>query len=127
MKQIFFFVLLLFINNCKQSVNEQTKSEIDEHSGIPFYTMKTSNHIDFVDAKYQKNGFVILDNLNGDVFPSYSYFDSSIGAFSVSYIGKTRNAQYFWDVLNPSGYFSNYKNPEDTNAQNSKNIKNSIN
>ena len=127
MKQIFFFVLLLFISNCKQSVNEQKKSEINKHSEIPLYTTKTSNHIDFLDAKYQKNGFVILDNLNGDLFPSYSYFDSSIGAFSVSYIGKTRNAQYFWDVLNPSGYFSNYKNPEDTNAQNSKNIKNSIN
>lgn len=125
-KQLFFCFLLLFISNCKQSIKEQ-KPDINKQSKTRTYAKEISNQIDFLDTKYQKNGLTILDNLTGDLYPSYSYFDKSIGSFSVNYIGKTYNAQYFWDIHNPSGYFLKYKNPEDIEAQNSKNIKNAFN
>ena len=82
--------------------------------------------INFLDKKFQQNGFSVPDDLNGDLYPSYNYSDNKIGVFSVNYIGKNNKIQYFWDVKNPSGYFSKFSSPEDKEAQNSKNIKNAF-
>lgn len=125
MKQIFFCLLLIFISNCKNSTNEAVyntskKSEI-------IFKKDTKKQIDFLDIKYQKNGFSVPDDLNGDLYPSYSYFDKSIGVFSVNYIGKDNNTRYYWNINNPKGYFSNKNNFSENSANNSSAIKQATN
>ncbi|MDR2236625.1 MAG: hypothetical protein LBE92_10915 [Chryseobacterium sp.] len=66
--------------------------------------------INFLDKKYQSNGLFIPDY--SPSFPSYTYSDKKVGIFSVNYIGKTSQAQQYWDINNKNGYFSKYQNPE---------------
>lgn len=81
------------------------------------------NYINFLDAKYQTNGFFIPDISNP--YPTYTYSDKKIGVFSVEFIGKKYETQYFWSPNNSKGYFSKSSNPENE-AQNSNAIKNLI-
>ena len=79
--------------------------------------------INFLDVKYQSNGFFIPDSPNP--YPTYSYSNKKTGIFSVDFIGKTDETQYFWNFNNSKGYFSKSNNTE-SDAQNSKAIKNHI-
>lgn len=81
------------------------------------------NYINFLDAKYQTNGFFIPDISNP--YPTYTYSDKKIGVFSLDFIGKKYETQYFWNPNNSKGYFSKSTNPENE-AQNSNAIKNLI-
>lgn len=125
MKHIFFCVALLFVSGCKQSIKEPTvinKKNVE-------ITSKTESYqqIDFLDKKYQENGLTIPDDLNGDLYPSYSYYDKSIGTFSVNYIGKNDESRYYWNIKNPEGYFSNNQNNPESSAKNSSAIKQATN
>ncbi|RKE77263.1 hypothetical protein [Chryseobacterium sp. AG363] len=84
---------------------------------------KRDNDINFLNVKYQTNGFFIPDISNP--YPTYTYSDKKIGVFSVDFIGKTDETQYFWNPNNSRGYFSKSANLEN-DAQNSKAIKNLI-
>ncbi|WP_449400457.1 hypothetical protein [Chryseobacterium wanjuense] len=108
---IFFFLL-----SCKgQKENEQInihkisiKGQIKNNNNNNNNNNKDKKSpINFLDKKYQKNGFSIPDDINGNLYPSYSYFDKSIGSFSVNYIGKNERIQYFWNVENEKGFFQN--------------------
>lgn len=117
MKNIIFFVLLLFtITICQGQVNEQ-ESHIAKKKVVSEQRLK----IDFLDKKYQKNGYYINDDINGNLYPSYSYYDKKIGSFSVNYIAKSLVKQNFWNINNKDGFFSKYRNPED-GSHDSKNI-----
>ena len=125
MKQIFFCFLMLFVINCKQSTKEATT---DTNKKSETISIEKPNHqIDFLNIKYQKNGLSIPDDLNGDLYPSYSYFDKVIGTFSVNYIGKNYNIRNYWDINNPKGYFSISKNIPENAANNSMAIMQAIN
>lgn len=42
--------------------------------------------------------------------PSYDYYDKKLAAFiTINFTGKTEQEKMYWDVDNPSGYFSYYK------------------
>lgn len=125
MKYIFFCLALLFLSNCKQSIKEP--QAIDKKLSEITYKTESNKQIDFLDKKYQKNGFSIPDDLYGDLYPSYSYFEKSVGAFSVNYIGKNDDTRYYWHIKNPKGYFSNGQNNPESSANNSSAIKQSIN
>lgn len=84
---------------------------------------KRDNDINFLDTKFQATGFFIPDISNP--YPTYTYSDKKIGVFSVDFIGKTDETQYFWNPNNSRGYFSKSANLEN-DAQNSKAIKNLI-
>ncbi|WNI36618.1 hypothetical protein [Chryseobacterium sp. SG20098] len=84
---------------------------------------KRDNDINFLDVKFQATGFFIPDISNP--YPTYTYSDKKIGVFSVDFIGKTDETQYFWNPNNSRGYFSKSANLEN-DAQNSKAIKNLI-
>lgn len=99
------------INASKTSKNEAQKKEFSEELGT----------INFLDPKYQKSGFSIPDNVNGNLYPLYSYYDKSLGSFSVNFIGENYDTQYFWNIDNKNGFFSKYSNPE-KGAYDSKNI-----
>lgn len=129
MKHIFFCIALLFLSNCKQSIKEPTvinKKNVEITSKTESY-QQIDQQIDFLDKKYQENGLTIPDDLNGDLFPSYSYYDKSIGAFSVNYIGKNDETRYYWNIKNPKGYFSNSQNNPESSANNSSAIQQAIN
>lgn len=121
MKNIIFFVLLLTATICQGQTNEQ-KSSIAVRE-VVFEKDKKDQclKIDFLDKKYQKNGYSVNDDINGNLYPSYSYYDKKIGSFSVNYISKSLIKQNFWNVDNKKGFFSKYKNPED-GSHDSKNI-----
>lgn len=125
MKQILFCLLLILINDCKNS----TKNEVGNTSEITEMIPKkeVNKQINFLDIKYQKNGFSVPDDLDGDLYPSYSYFDKSIGVFSVNYIGKNSDIRYYWNINNPKGYFSNKNDFSENLANNSSAIKQVIN
>ncbi|MDR3025163.1 hypothetical protein [Chryseobacterium sp.] len=109
MKQIFILTILLVLNSC----NGQTQDKIDSPNKKSIITNNNYTKINFLDEKYKKNGFSISDNLTGDLYPSYSYLDKNVGAFSVNFIGKDKEAQYYWNINNPNGYFSKAGNPID--------------
>jgi hypothetical protein len=63
--------------------------------------------VDFLDKKYQENGFVLPDTSKTvRTYPSYLSSDE-FGVFSVNYIGKTGNEQFFWEADYMFGFFSN--------------------
>ncbi len=66
--------------------------------------------IDFLDEKYQTSGYILPDNAPS--FPSYYYFDKSLGVFGVNYIGKSDLIQDKWSVSNSTSYFSQFKDLE---------------
>ncbi|WP_336703327.1 hypothetical protein [Chryseobacterium indologenes] len=105
MKPFFLLILILFFYGCKGQKEENVSS------------------INFLDNKYQVNGFFIPDISNP--YPTYTFSDKKMGIFSVDFIGKTDETQYFWSINNSKGYFSKSTNPEN-DAQNSKAIKNHI-
>ncbi|MDR4891085.1 MULTISPECIES: hypothetical protein [unclassified Chryseobacterium] len=82
-----------------------------------------NDYINFLDTKYQSTGFFIPDISNP--YPTYTYSDKKMGVFSVDFIGKSNETQYFWSPNNSKGFFSKSTNPEN-DAQNSKAIKNLI-
>lgn len=62
--------------------------------------------VDFLDKKYQENGFVLPDTSKTvRTYPSYLSSDD-LGVFSVNYIGKTGNEQFFWEADYMFGFFS---------------------
>ena len=125
MKNLIICLMLLVLSSC----NGQKKEEI-KIVNKKLTSQKTIKEIEipinFLDKKYQQNGFSVPDDLNGDLYPSYNYSDKKIGIFSVNFVGKSDKIQYFWNVKNPSGYYSKFSSPEDKEAQNSKNIKNAF-
>lgn len=62
--------------------------------------------VDFLDKKYQENGFVLPDTSKTvRTYPSYLSSDD-LGVFTVNYIGKTGNEQFFWEADYMFGFFS---------------------
>lgn len=125
MKKIFFILLAISLQNCNGQ--DKNKSKIQNQISKEEKTEQNSTNepqINFLEEKYQKGGFNIPDTPNP--YPTYSFSDSKIGAFTVDYIGKTNNIQDFWNVNNTKGYFSKYSNPED-GANKSDDIKKGIN
>lgn len=123
MKKIIFLILLVSLQSCdgQEKKSEKTKTVTEDKK----YQIKNIDSvIDFLDKKYQTQGFVIPDTPNPS--PSYSYLDKKIGGFTVNYIGKTKQLQYFWNVSNANGYFSKFQNPEDA-ASKSNDIRKHIN
>ncbi|KMQ69263.1 hypothetical protein ACM39_03980 [Chryseobacterium sp. FH2] len=124
MKQIIICILLLVLNSCNGQKKEEI--QIENKKSTSLNNKKVLEiPIDFSDKKYQQNGFSVPDDLNGDLYPSYGYFDKSIGSFSVNYIGKNYDTQYLWNIDNPTGFFSKY-NIDGSDAQNSLLIKQAI-
>lgn len=122
-------IILILLAATLQSCNGQEKNKTQEaKTTIVPHKPETSNEkegsIDFLDIKYQSNGFFIPDN--PDPYPTYSFSDKKTGIFSVDFIGKTNEIQNFWNSSNKNGYFSKTDNPEKT-AQDSKAIKTRIN
>ncbi|MDR6464966.1 hypothetical protein [Chryseobacterium sediminis] len=106
-------ILIFFFYGCKGQKDENVSAiNIDKYSSI-----------NFLDNKYQVNGFFIPDIPNP--YPTYTYSDKKRGIFSVDFIGKNDETQYFWSINNSKGYFLKSTNPEN-DSQNSKAIKNLI-
>lgn len=106
-------VLILLFFDCKGQ-KEKTASAIN---------IENLFSINFLHAKFQSTGFFIPDTSNP--YPTYTYSDKKIGVFSVDFIGKTDETQYFWNPNNSKGYYSKSTKPEN-DSQNSKAIKNHI-
>lgn len=108
MKSIFAFLLLVVLANCNGQESKKPEP-INKTKTQERKTLKTGSHntsaINFFDDKYKKAGYYIPDNLNGETYPMYSYMDQNIGAFSVNYIGKTKEEQDFWSIYNYNGFF----------------------
>jgi len=119
MNKIFFIIIAIIT---LQSCNGQEKNK-SQNSKTTKITVQDDNTINFLDVKYQETGFFIPDISNP--YPTYTYSDKKIGIFSVDFIGKTDETQYFWNPSNLKGYYSKSTNPEN-DAQNSKAIKNLI-
>ncbi|MBP1165170.1 hypothetical protein JOE44_002054 [Chryseobacterium sp. PvR013] len=121
-----FLIVIAFVT--LQSCNGQEKNKVQNSKKIDNsqkvqITNLDENSINFLDAKYQATGFFIPDISNP--YPTYTYSDKKMGVFSVDFIGKSNEAQYFWSPNNSKGFFSKSNNPEN-DAQNSKAIKNLI-
>ncbi|MDH5034371.1 hypothetical protein [Chryseobacterium cucumeris] len=119
MNKIFFIIIAIVT---LQSCNGQEKNK-SQNSKTTEIIVQNHNTINFLDAKFQATGFFIPDISNP--YPTYTYSDKKIGVFSVDFIGKTDENQYFWNPNNSRGYFSKSANLEN-DAQNSKAIKNLI-
>ncbi|WP_294248234.1 hypothetical protein [uncultured Chryseobacterium sp.] len=119
MKLILIYIALLILGSCNGQTSEQVKHPIEK---MKLINKKNDSRINFLAQKYQINGFSVSDNLKGDLYPSYSYFEKNIGAFSVNFIGKNKQEQYYWNINNITGYFSQKENPYKL-AENSKEIK----
>ncbi|MCT2408065.1 hypothetical protein NZD88_10990 [Chryseobacterium antibioticum] len=121
-------ILIILLAFVLQSCNGQEKNKIESAKKV-VNTKRNEipngdeSSINFLDSKYQTNGFFIPDNVNS--YPTYSYSDKEMGVFSVDFIGKKSETQYFWNFNNSKGYFSKSTSPEN-DAQNSKAIKNLI-
>lgn len=101
---IYLFPLLVLIISC----NGQEKKDNSLHERRQNIKKDTlSETINFLDLKYQKEGYSIPDNLTDNLNPSYSFFDINVGGFTVDYIGKTKKERDFWDIKNSSDYFNN--------------------
>lgn len=125
--QILLCTLFFSVINCKgQNDNERINNidSIKKSNSKLISKHDDSFNINFLDKKYQINGFHLPDN--APPYPSYSYSDDKIGVFSVDYIGKTTEIQNFWDVGNKKGYFSKFKIPQEA-AYLSKEIKGYLN
>lgn len=119
MHKIIIYLFPLLIISCNGQ--EKKDSSLNERrQNIKKDTLSES--INFLDLKYQKEGYSISDNLTGNLNPSYSFFDINIGGFTVDYIGKTKIERDFWNVKDSSGYFNN-DFPENE-AKNSNRIRN---
>lgn len=119
MKHILLYMALLILGSCNGQTSEQVKHPIKK---MKLITKKNDSRINFLEQKYQINGFSVSDNLKGDLYPSYSYFEKNVGAFSVNFIGKNEEEQYYWNINNTTGYFSQKENPYELSG-NSKKIK----
>ncbi|RNA61969.1 hypothetical protein D1631_08490 [Chryseobacterium nematophagum] len=118
-------LLVISLQSCNGQENNKTEiynqglekrgSEITNRNEAPF---------NFLDKKYQIQGFSISDTPNP--YPTYSFSDPKYGLLTVDYIGKTNVTQYFWNIGNKSGYFSKYPNAEEA-ANKSDDIKKYIN
>ncbi len=118
-KKLMIYLSLLLLISCNSYGEDnklvtQNKKEKDADKHFTYQT------INFLDSKYQKDGYLIEDNLTGNLNPSYSYFNEDLGGFTVDYIGKTKEEINFWNVSNKVGFFNN-THPEDE-AQNSDRI-----
>ena len=103
-------ILILFFYGCKDQKEENISTiNIDKYSSI-----------NFLDNKYQVNVFFIPDISNP--YPTYTYSDKKMGIFSVDFIGKKDETQYFWNPNNSKGYFSKSTTCEN-DSKNSKVIK----
>lgn len=112
--QILLCTLFFSVINCKGQNDNERINNIDstkKSSSKLISKNDDSFNINFLDKKYQINGFHLPDN--APPYPSYSYSDDKIGVFSVDYIGKTTGIQNFWDVGNKKGYFSKFKTPQE--------------
>lgn len=114
--------MLFLIISCEGQKKESDEFKKVEKLANPSHSESTS--INFLDKKFQTNGFILPDN--SPSYPSYSYLDRKIGSFSVNYVARNFTTQYFWDVQNKNSFFSKYKIPED-GAIDSKNIQKFIN
>ncbi|MDN3691620.1 hypothetical protein QWZ06_04815 [Chryseobacterium tructae] len=116
-------ILILFAISL-QSCNGQDKDKANTATQKKEIKSIVESSINFLDKKYQDQGFTIPDSPNP--YPTYSFLSKKVGSFTVDYIGKTDNIQYFWNVDNTNGYFSKYSSPEDA-AYKSDDIKKLIN
>jgi len=104
-------LVAVFFINCKSETKDgnniviNNKAKIDTIENTKNYEIAPVN---FLDEKYKKNGFVLPDN-SIPTYPSYTFSDSN-GFFSVNYIGKTELEQYYWDIKNTTGFFSQFEN-----------------
>ncbi|MCT2560903.1 hypothetical protein [Chryseobacterium herbae] len=124
MKTIVLVLLAVTLQSCngqEKNKTEESKIVITPHKSETSKESETS--INFLDTKYQSGGFSLPDNPNP--YPTYSYSDKKTGIFTVDYIGKKNDIQYFWNFNNKNGYFANYENIEDR-ARDSKTIQNFI-
>lgn len=119
MRQVFVYITILILSSCDGQTKEQTKFPVGKTT---FNNKKNDSRINFSDQKYQVNGFSVSDDLTGNLYPSYSYFEKDTGAFSVNFIGKDKQEQSYWNVSNPKGYFSQKGNPYEI-ANNAEKIK----
>lgn len=108
MKLTTLIVLLLSLSSCNgQDNNIKNKSPQQTISETPI-NPKNKAPTNFLEKKYQKQGFFLPDEPNP--YPNYTYFNKDEGAIKVSFIGKTKAVQDFWHIENSSGYFANKKN-----------------
>ena len=113
-KVLFLFLVSIITISCKkekQEPNKEIPKETQKVAKVKTYddTGKdfTIAPIDFLDEKYKTKGFVLPDHEPS--FPNYTYFDKSLGGFSVNYIGKSALIQYKWSRDYSTGYFSQFK------------------
>lgn len=118
-------LLAIILQNCDGQENRKAKkSDVITTSQIGIDKNTNDTSINFLDKKYQINGFFIPDNPSP--YPTYSFSDKKIGVISVDFIGKRNEIQYYWSFNNRDGYFSK-KNDLESAAQNSRVIKSLIN
>lgn len=124
-----FFVFLSCKNNkadtdkTDNKDQESSKNKISKKAGDDF----KSAPIDFLEEKYKTDGYTLPDNTSSlPTFPSYSFFDKNLGAFGVSFIGKSELIQDYWNVSNSKGFFSQFKDI-DRAMDNSKLISEKVN
>lgn len=110
-KALFVMFFGIFLQSCNHNKTIEPKN------------LDNSLTIDFLDERYQIQGYFVPDIL--DPYPAYCYWDEKIGGFSVDYIGKTNELQDFWDVNNSDGFFSKYSDKKAA-ASNSDEIKKHI-
>lgn len=122
MNNIIFFASLLTFAIYKGQANNSAIEKTNFEKNVQRQSLK----INFLDKKYQSNGYFISDDVNEDSYPSYSYYNERIGSFSVNYIAKNTVKQNFWNINNKSGFFSKYEKPED-GLNDSKNILKNLN
>ncbi|URM38798.1 hypothetical protein [Flavobacterium anhuiense] len=116
MKKILMLLILLLILSCTKN---QTKDNKIRETPYKIDSSKTESSeelsidypvppVNFLEEKYKKNGYFLPDN--NPSFPSYTFFDKSLGGFSVNYVGKSKLIQDYWNVNNSTGFFSQFEN-----------------
>ncbi|NRS89882.1 hypothetical protein HNQ02_002816 [Flavobacterium sp. 7E] len=108
--KIYLILITLFFINCKLNTNDEKNNIAEEKDSKNNLEKKINNYetppVNFLEEKYQKNGFVLPDN--SPSYPSYNSSDKNF-IFSVNYIGKTQLEQYYWDIENTSGFFAQFE------------------
>lgn len=102
---IIFCCFLIFITSCKGQKIDDIITE------LPITIDTVTN-------------FQLVDDLS--TYPSYNFYNKKFEAYiTINYKGKTKDEKTYWDVNNPTGYFSLYKNINEPQLLN-KEIKESL-
>lgn len=104
MKNTILILLFITLNACngQDKTSEVVKNKKVEKNYIE--PLSSRPPMDFLDKKFQSNGFFLADSPHS--FPTFSYLSKEIGAVSVKFIGKTEKVQDFWSIKNDDGYFA---------------------